>query len=88
MTRLAPAPGVAVVEEADAVYIARLPDGPIAVLEGVAAVIWIEACSEDRETLAQRVATLLDPPPGNIAREVDDFVERLIDQGLLQVRVD
>lgn len=81
MSGLVPAPGVAVVEEPDAVYIAHLPDGPIAVLVGVAAVIWIEACAGERETLAARVGAALDPAPEDIQQAVDDFILRLIDAG-------
>ena len=68
MTRFGPASGVAVVEYEGAVYVAELPDGPIAVLDGVAAVIWTEACAGDRETVAERVAAALEPPAEGIAR--------------------
>lgn len=83
MTRLSAAPGVAVVEESDAVYIAHLPDGPIAVLDGVAAVIWVEAVAGERETLAARVGAALEPPVHDIDRAVHDFVEGLMGHGLL-----
>lgn len=83
MSRLMPASGVAVVKETDAVYIARLPDGPIAVLDGVAAVIWVEASAGDRETLASRVAAALEPPAEDIDEAVDEFVDGLIEHGLL-----
>ena len=85
MTRLGPASGVAVVEYADAVYVAELPDGPIAVLDGVAALIWTEACAGDRETVAARVQALIDPPTEGIGRDIDEFVAQLVDSGLLQV---
>ena len=83
-----PAPGVAVVEEGDAVYVARLPDGPIAVLDGVAALIWTEACAGDRETVAARVAAALEPPAEDIDRAVDEFVAGLVDRGLLRCTTD
>lgn len=83
MSRLILAPGVAVVEEPDAVYVARLPDGPIAVLDGVAAVIWAEATSGDRETIAARVASALEPPAEDIDQAVDEFVDGLLGHGLL-----
>ena len=83
MTRLRAAPGVAVVEDSEAVYIAQLPDGPIAVLDGVAAVIWLEAGAGERETLAARVGAVLEPPVSDIDQAVDEFVEGLIGHGLL-----
>lgn len=88
MTRLAPATGVAVVEEGSIVYVAPLPMGPIVVLDGVAAVVWAEACAGDRETLAARVGAWLEPSATDIGRDVDDFVSALVDRGLLRVSVD
>jgi hypothetical protein len=80
---VSPAPGVAVIEGDGVVYVASLPDGPIVVLEGVAAAIWVEACAQGRPGLSERVAARLDPPVDGIAQEVDDFVARLIESGLL-----
>ena len=40
MTAYRPGPGIATEQHDDAVYVARLPDGPIIVLEGTAALIW------------------------------------------------
>lgn len=89
MTRLAPAAGVAVIHEGQATtYVAPLPDGPIVVLDGVAALIWAEACAGDREHLAARVAASLDPPRDDIDREVDAFVSTLVGRGLLRVSAD
>ena len=85
MTRLGPASGLAVLEYADAVYVADLPHGPITVLDGVAALIWSEACAGDRETVAARVQALLDPPTEGVGQHIDEFVASLIDNGLLQV---
>ena len=73
------------VEYEDAVYVADLPDGPIAVLDGVAALIWAEACAGDRETVAARVQAPIDPPTEGIGHVIDDFVASLIDNGLLRV---
>lgn len=70
--------GVGVVERDGVIYAAPLPSGPIAVLDGMAAVIWREACAGDRESIAERVAAATDasvdeirgdPPP---ARSRDD----------------
>ncbi|WP_448811698.1 PqqD family protein [Agromyces bauzanensis] len=86
MTGYRPAPGVAVVEEGDALYAAVLPDGPIVVLDGVAGVIWAEACDGPRSTLADRVAAVTDAAVADIRGDVEAFVEELVQRGLLAVR--
>jgi hypothetical protein len=83
MTRLRPPSDVAVTEEGDAVYAAHLPDGPIAVLEGTAALIWDEACSGERETIADRVAEATGAAADEIRSDVESFVDQLVAQGLL-----
>jgi hypothetical protein len=84
MTVYRPAPGVAVEQREEAVYLARLPDGPIVALEGTAAVIWIEACSADRRAIAERVADHVDRDAADIATDVDTFLDDLVAQGLLR----
>jgi hypothetical protein len=80
---------VAVIQEGEAtLYVAPLPDGPIVVLDGVAALIWAEACAGDRENLSSRVAASLDPPGEDIEREVEAFVSTLVERGLLIVSAD
>ena len=44
-----PRGAVAVVEEGDVVYAATLPDGPIVVLDGGAAAIWVRRAAAARE---------------------------------------
>ena len=87
MSGLRPAAGVAVIDAGDTTYIARLPLGPIAVLEGVAAVIWAEACTGDRESLASRVSAVFETPVEGIVEHIDRFVADLIARGLLEARV-
>lgn len=84
MTRLQRAPGIALIADEDTVYTARLPDGPIVVLNGVAALIWHEACRGDRESIADRVARATDAPPDAIRADVDAFVTDLVSRGLLE----
>jgi Coenzyme PQQ synthesis protein D (PqqD) len=84
MTRLHPAPGVGTVDHGDTVYAARLPDGPIVVLDGVAALIWTEACAGDRESIAERVAEATDAAPDAIRTDVEAFVADLLTRGLLE----
>ncbi|WP_460720907.1 PqqD family protein [Microbacterium aureliae] len=68
----------------DAVYVARLPDGPIVVLDAVAGIIWEEACaSEDAVGIVERVALRTQSPPAEIAPAVRAFLDELVDVGLL-----
>lgn len=84
MTRLRQAGGVGVVEYNGIVYAAPLPDGPIMVLDGIAGLIWIEACGGDRESIADRVAEATDATPDAIRADVDAFVAELMARGLLE----
>lgn len=83
VTHLQPAADIAVIQEAEVVYIARLPDGPILVLEGAAALIWNGACSGSRESLTDRLASGLGAPDEDVKQSVEDFVEHLLEQRLL-----
>lgn len=74
---------VAVWEDSDAVYIAVLPRGPISVLEGPAATIWLAAHAGPIEGAADRVAGATGLEVEEIRASVDEFVGRLIAQGLL-----
>lgn len=78
------APGVGTVDHGDIVYAAHLPDGPIVVLDGVAALIWTEACAGDRESIADRVADATDAAPDAIRADVEAFVADLLTRGLLE----
>ncbi|MGR0218617.1 PqqD family protein [Agromyces sp. ZXT2-6] len=66
------------------VYAAPLPSGPIVVLEGVAALIWDEACAGDRATITERVAEATDVAPEAIRADVEVFVADLVARGLLE----
>lgn len=83
------APDVAWVMSDDAAYLARLPSGPIAVLEGPAALIWEElSAPADGRPLADRVRDRLADPPGDLAAHVQDFVSRLVAQGWIAASAD
>ena len=71
------------VEQAASSTRRRLPDGPIVVLDGIAALIWDEACTGDRETITERVAEATDAAPDAIRADVDAFVADLVARGLL-----
>lgn len=83
MMRLRVAERVGVIEEGDAVYAGRLPDGPILAFEGTAGVIWLKALDGSRDDIAKRVAEDVDAPAADIRDEVDAFVDELIELGLL-----
>ncbi len=84
MTRLRRAPGVGLITEEGILYAASLPDGPIVVLSGVAALIWGEACTGERATIAERVARATEVSPDQIRPDVDAFVADLVARGLLE----
>lgn len=77
------APDVAVHLEDHAAYVARVPEGPIHVLDQVAAIIWEEAVDADRATVAARVAERTGADVREIAPEVDAFIGNLVALGLL-----
>ncbi len=77
------APRVAVTTSEDTVYVARLPDGPIHVLEGTAALIWSHALAVPRSELPAVVAQYVEGDPVTIRAEIAAFVGALIQHGLL-----
>lgn len=83
MSGYRPAPSVAVVEDDDVIYTAVLPDGPIVVLDGVAAAIWVEAREGSTESLVDRVAAMTDASAADIRDDVEAFVADLVRRGLL-----
>lgn len=83
MTGLWQASGVAALELDGTVYAARLPDGPIVVLDGVAGLVWSAACAGERTTIAERVAEATDAEADEIRDEVDAFVSDLVARRLL-----
>ena len=84
MNAYRPGDAVGIVEHEDVLYVATLPDGPIVVLDGIAGLIWDEACAGDRETIVDRVAALTDAAPDAIRVEVEAFVADLVARGLLE----
>jgi Coenzyme PQQ synthesis protein D (PqqD) len=67
------------------VYLAPLPDGPVQVLNGVGSLIWLEATATDAsDDVVDRVAALVERPPDTIRAEVDVFLARLVEAGLLE----
>ncbi|TYL53643.1 PqqD family protein [Agromyces mariniharenae] len=83
MTGLRPAPGVAHVDDGEIVYAAVLPAGPIVVLDGGAAAIWVAACDGSRASIAERVAEATGASISDVRDDVEAFVEELLARGLL-----
>jgi hypothetical protein len=65
------------------VFVAPLPNGPVAELERSAALIWLEAVSPSDEDIASRVARRSGVPADAIADDVTAFVDELVQRGLL-----
>jgi hypothetical protein len=74
---------VATFERDGVVYVALLPRGPIAVLDGTAAVIWRASSTGPLESTADRVAHTMGWDAGEIRESVDSFVGGLVAQGLI-----
>ena len=75
--------GVAAHLEEEFVFVARVPEGPIQVLDTVAAIIWEEALAGDRAGLAVRVAERTGAEASEIHADVEAFVDELVSRGLL-----
>jgi hypothetical protein len=70
-------------DDGEAVYVASLPRGPIAVLDGPAAVIWRAFVAGNRETTASRVAEAAGVGPDDVRPAVEEFLSQLDQAGLL-----
>ncbi len=78
------ADGAAAVETVTTVYAARVPEGPVLVLDGAAAEIWREARADDGRTVAERVAALFGVPVDEVRGDVDDFLADACARGILR----
>lgn len=65
------------------VFVARVPEGPIHILDAVGAIIWDEALAGGREDLAERVAKRTDADPTSIRADVEVFVTELTARRLI-----
>jgi hypothetical protein len=86
--RPGPDTGVVVSDDGRSVYVARLPGGPLLVLEGPAAVIWAEATTAPARSWVARVAASVDQPEDAISAEVTAFVDDLRARDLLVTAAD
>lgn len=76
-------PRVAATVYDDRVFLAHLPDGPIRVLEGTAALIWTRALAVPRSRLAASLAPDVVGDPATVEAEVAAFVDALLREKLL-----
>ncbi|GAA2493461.1 PqqD family protein [Terrabacter carboxydivorans] len=81
--RPGPDAGVTLSEDGQTVYVAHLPGGPLVVLEGAAAVIWVEATTAPGDGWVSRVADAFGRPEDAIASDVETFVDDLRARRLL-----
>jgi len=78
-----PADGSAVPEAGGVVYLAPLPDGPVAVLSGASAVLYRALVAGDGDPVA-RVSRDLGVSPEDVdAEAIDDFADELVEAGLI-----
>jgi hypothetical protein len=77
--------GVTVSPDGSTVYLAHLPEGPLLVLDGVAALVWVEATTAPAAGWLERVAATVSRSAGDIAADVDTFVRDLRARRLLEV---
>jgi hypothetical protein len=75
---LRPAPDVVVVDDGDAVYLGRLPDGPVLVLPGSAALVVQHALQGSTRPVPDRVASDAGVPAEVVVADVDALLTRLV----------
>ncbi|SFR90868.1 Coenzyme PQQ synthesis protein D (PqqD) [Microbacterium sp. cf046] len=77
------ADGVGIEVDGDVVYAAPLPDGPIMVLQGVAALIWTVSAGLERGDVAGVVAERTGADVASIRADIDAFLREMLERGLL-----
>ncbi|MGE9781594.1 PqqD family protein [Janibacter sp. G368] len=64
-------------------YLAHLPNGPICVLQGTAATIWLAARDGVGDVVAE-VADAYEMPQETVRADVERFIDELVGQGLIR----
>lgn len=75
--------GVAVVTREGSVFVAKVPDGPVMVLQGSAADLWHLVPGTTRQSLPAVVSMHFGVAESALVEEVGDFVASLLAHGLL-----
>lgn len=70
-------------EDVATLYLAPLPNGPISVLRGTAALIWLAATEGPHRTLVERVAAEAGSSVSQVEAEVEAFLAELAGADLL-----
>lgn len=84
MGRLLAAANLGVDRLDDILFLATLPDGPIVVLEGPAALVWDCAVGAERAEVATNIAALTNSDVDEIAADVEAAIFTLVEVGLLR----
>lgn len=77
--------GVACVIDADVVYLAPLPSGPIQVLNGTGALVWGASAGRDVHETVALVAEETGASPQGVQSDVLGFLAQLVAAGLLEL---
>lgn len=81
---IAPGTGWTFADEDDPrIYVAVLPQGPIAVLDDVGALIW-HAVANGADDVVTTVAETTGHPVETVRQDVETFVAELVERGLLR----
>lgn len=64
-------------------YVARLPEGPIIMLDAIGELIWRELAGRTRDELTGRIAAQVGASIESIAADIESFVDELIGLGLI-----
>ncbi len=76
--------GVAWVVDQGTVYVAPLPEGPVQVLNGAGAAVWVAAVGLDADATVASVAGEAGLAPGAVRADVLSFLDQLVELGLLE----
>lgn len=77
------APQIAELWDGGTLYLARLPTGPILLLDPVGGLIWQEVTTRQTDGVVDRLAARLGADSEYIARDVLAFIDELIGRGLI-----
>lgn len=92
MTRRRVPPNIAWTSDEDPeglrVFVAVLPTGPIAVLEGTAALVWREVATVREGPVVEQIAELTGHPVDLIRADVQGFLDDLAARGMLTADID
>lgn len=83
VARLNLSPDVVGQRDGESLYLARLPEGPIVVVDSIGELIWDELSGRTLLSAVERIASQLNVAPEQIARAVESFVNELVELGFV-----